>query len=81
MEKEVKSNDGGGYFDAVSQDLPCPKIDAKPSKTKLDAEPSSITVFLILAQPNWWSPKPSAGTQRNLKSFDCICTRCGNRHT
>ena len=58
-----------------------PKFDAKPSKTKPDAEPSSITVFLILAQPNWWSPKPSAGTQRNLKSFDCRCTRCGNRHT
>ena len=39
IERKVKSNDGGGYFDAISQDLPCPKIDAKPSKTKLDAEP------------------------------------------
>ena len=42
---------------------------------------SSITVFLILGQPKWWSPEPSVGTQRNFKGFDCRCTRCGNRHT
>ena len=35
----MKSNDGPWRdFDAIIQDLPCPKIDAKPSKTKLEAE-------------------------------------------
>ena len=71
--REKWSNDGGGYFDAIGQDLPCPKIDAKPSKTKLDAEPNCSS--------NWWSPKPSARTQRNLKGFDCRCTRCCKRYT